>query len=215
MGHLIVVMYNVILKQLKYIFTFSHSPFKLKIISIVVTLYKADMCNCSEPFTVISKTCEVGHPCKSATCHSWPYFREPKNLYDIHVIIAYCGHLLILDLGHSFIFSAMVSVQVQPSCVGRSKQFSSFSIIVYKSQYPHSIAQPPVVHPTSIVSPWVWTIYWNFLVAIDPILYCNATLHRQGYVHAFQPDHPSLHSDLYICKSYNAHFNSHSVKWFP
>jgi hypothetical protein len=83
-------------------------------ISIVVTLYKADACNCSEPFTVISKTCEVGHLCKLAT-----FLGNRKNPYDIlHVITAYCGHLLILDLGHSVIFSAMLSVQVQRPCVG-------------------------------------------------------------------------------------------------
>ena len=88
MGHRTVVMCNVILKQLKYIFTFSHNPLKLKIISIVVTVYKADVCNCSEPFTVISKTCEVGHPCKLATYHSWPHLQGAgKILITLYMLL--------------------------------------------------------------------------------------------------------------------------------
>jgi hypothetical protein len=30
--------------------------------------------------TLYGKTCEVGHPCKSATCHSWPHFYETSKV---------------------------------------------------------------------------------------------------------------------------------------
>jgi hypothetical protein len=32
---------------------------------------------------LFSKTCEGGHLCKLATCHSWSHFTEPANSYYI------------------------------------------------------------------------------------------------------------------------------------
>jgi hypothetical protein len=34
-----------------------------------------------------SKTIEVGHPCKSATCHSWPHFLRNQQIPMTYVVI--------------------------------------------------------------------------------------------------------------------------------
>ena len=151
---------------------------------------------------MISKTCSVGHLSHVATLlGNWKILMTVYTSL-LHTVATCLSWILAtvpyLVLCFLYKFSLPMLADTNSSLV--------FLIIVYKSQNPHSLAELPVVHPTSIVSPWVWTIYWNFLVATDPILYCNAPLHWQGYVHAFQPDHLSLLSNLYICKRDNTHF---------
>jgi hypothetical protein len=79
--------------------------------------------------------------------------QSPMMLYSI--ITPELSHLFILYRGHSFTFSAMLSVQAEPLYVGRLKELYSFCAVVYMDQNCHLLAELPVVCPTSMLPPEV------------------------------------------------------------
>jgi hypothetical protein len=67
-----------------------------------------------------------------------------------------------------------------------------------------------------ILSPQVWTTDKNSLVATDTLLYLKLLIvDRTCTVSAFQLDHLSLHSKLYICPGDTAQFYYHCATWLP
>jgi len=103
----------------------------------------------SKPFVFTSsKTCEVGHPCNSATLL---LNRQIPTIYM--VITQQFGRLLIAYLGHSFKFNTTRSVVAQPPHVARLVELRIFYISPCRGRNPHSLAVLPVVHTAFMLSP--------------------------------------------------------------
>jgi len=103
----------------------------------------------SKPFvSVSSKTCEVGHPCNSAT------LLPDRQIPMIYMVITQkIGHLFIANFGHSFKFNIMCSVEVQPPHVGQLVQLCIFCISSCRGRNPHSLAKLSLVHTDFMFSP--------------------------------------------------------------
>ena len=76
--------------------------------------------------------------------------------------------MFILNLGHSFTCSAVLSVCVQIPFVGHLRALYNLYLIEYGPTF-NSLAELTVAHSTSVPSPQVCTSPCNFLVTTD---YC-------------------------------------------
>ena len=74
------------------------------------------------------------------------------------VITPYLGHLFNLNLGHSFEFSAAISMSVHPTYAGRTEMLYNFCIRLYMSLNHYLLAELPVAPSTSIPYPQVWIL---------------------------------------------------------
>ena len=80
--------------------------------------------------------------------------------------------MFILNLGHSFTCSAVLSVCVQIPFVGHLRALYNLYLIVYGPTF-NSLAELTVVHPTSVPSPQVCAIFWSQLFTVLKSLFFN------------------------------------------
>jgi hypothetical protein len=78
-----------------------------------------------------------------------------------YIVITLSLPPVYLSSGHSYTFSATISVQ--SLYVGRPKDFYNFCGILCMGRNPHSLAERAAVHPTSIISLQLCAINWNVL----------------------------------------------------
>jgi hypothetical protein len=103
----------------------------------------------SKPFVFkSSKTCEVGHPCNSATLL---LNRQIPTIYM--VITQQLGRQFIANLGQSFKLNTTRSVEVHPPHVGRLAELCIFCIWPCRGRNPHSLAELPAAHTAFMLSP--------------------------------------------------------------
>lgn len=122
------------------------------------------------------KACEVGHPCNSTIWHSWPHldgtgkflsyytWPHPINWPPVYLQSWQVSHLM-----PCFLYA------------GRPKELCSSCIMLYMGLNPQPLAQLPVIHSNSILSPPVRKKHWNFLVATDSLLYFSLFTGRVRY----------------------------------
>jgi len=124
-----------------------------------------------------SKNCENDHPCKSATCDGWPHFYRTSR-FPWYYTWSQCHNLatslslILVTVSHLVpCFLCKFNLPMLANL-----KLNSFCIILYMDRNPHWLADLPAVHPTPILSPQVWTIHCNSLVATDFCTYISYSL---------------------------------------
>ena len=99
---------------------------------------------------------ELANSCDAIHCHcsiTWPatciHYAESWPQFDIQCY----------------------AVCLNSTYVGQPKVLWGLFVQLRIGPNPHSLTVLPVAHITSILSPQMWTVDWNFLVAADPLLY--------------------------------------------
>lgn len=115
---------------------------------------------------------------------------EPANFCDtVHGRYSITWPPVYLKSWQRCVFPVMLFVYVQLPYVGKTEELYNCCILLYIRWNLYSLAEQPVVHPTSILCPQVCTTHWNFLVAYD---YCTWSSYRVTGLDTCFPTQPPL-----------------------
>lgn len=132
--------------------------------------------------------CEVAHTCNSGTCHIWPHFYETAKFlwhYTRSFLNKLATCLTCWILGHSFAFSAALSVSVRPPYAGRPEVLYNFYIKLYMSRNPYLLTEFPVASTISILYLQAWIVRGSLLVVTGTLLSYKSLLIKRGLFTSF------------------------------